>query len=128
MKQTRREAISTVALAGLFAVPGTGVAQAANTSTSSREVKVQLASGLVPSPVNYTAMLPAGYDTAQGLPLLLALHGGDEIHEHHEERRPGRADVGQGQTQRGRRCGRFGQGAAQSRMRRTRAGLPAATA
>ena len=79
MKQTRREAISTVALAGLFAVPGTGVAQAANTSTSSREVKAQLASGLVPSPVNYTALLPAGYDTAEGLPLLLALHGGDGI-------------------------------------------------
>ena len=79
MKQTRREAISTAAFAGLLAVPVTGMAQAANTSISSREVKAQLTSSLVPSPVNYTAMLPAGYDTAQELPLLLALHGGDGI-------------------------------------------------
>jgi S-formylglutathione hydrolase len=79
MNQTRREAISTAALAGLFAVPATGMAQAANTSASGREVKAQLASRLVPSPVNYTAILPAGYEAAQDLPLLLALHGGDGI-------------------------------------------------
>jgi hypothetical protein len=58
----------------------------------------------------------------------VSLHRRDETHEDHEERRPRGTCLGQGQAQRARRCGHGGQRAAQSRMRRTRAGLPTATA
>ncbi len=77
MKQTRREAISTVSMAGLLTLPGVLAAQPASTSTSVRDIKAQLASSVVPSPVQYTALLPAGYEAAQDFPLVLSLHGGD---------------------------------------------------
>ena len=79
MKHTRRQALSAVTLAALVAAPQTGVTQTAAAPGQGSEVKGQLTSTLVPSPVSYTAMLPPDYDKAQDLPLLLALHGGDGI-------------------------------------------------
>jgi len=79
LKNTRRQALSVVTLAGLLALPQSGSTQTVAASTQGSEVKGQLASTLVPSPVSYTAMLPVDYDKAQELPLLLALHGGDGI-------------------------------------------------
>lgn len=79
MKNTRREAIYLAGLAGLTAIHGTSAAQSSAMTANGTEIKGQLNSGLVPSPVAYTAMLPLGYENAQDLPLLLALHGGDGI-------------------------------------------------
>ena len=76
MKNTRRQALSVVTLAGLLALPQSGSTQTVAAATQDREVNGQLTSTLVPSPVSYTAMLPVDYDKAQELPLLLALHGG----------------------------------------------------
>ena len=79
MNHTRRQALSAVALATLVAAPQTGAAQTAAASGQGGEVKAQVSTTLVPSPVSYTALLPPEYDRAQELPLLLALHGGDGI-------------------------------------------------
>lgn len=79
MKNTRRQGLSVVTVAGLLALPQSGSTQTVAASTLGSEVKGQLTSTLVPSPVSYTAMLPVDYDKAHELPLLLALHGGDGI-------------------------------------------------
>jgi S-formylglutathione hydrolase len=71
MNATRRAAISTIALAG------TAIAGAASAAAPEGRLETAtLASGLVPSPVKYTTLLPPGVADATGLPLLLLLHGG----------------------------------------------------
>ena len=79
MKHSRRQALTALTLASLVALPQKGSAQTAALSSQGSQAKGLLTSTLVPSPVSYTAMLPADYEKAQELPLLLALHGGDGI-------------------------------------------------
>jgi S-formylglutathione hydrolase len=71
MTATRRAAISAIALSGAaLAAPACAAEEAARLEAAT------LATALVPSPVKYTALIPAGAQTA-GMPLLLLLHGGD---------------------------------------------------
>ena len=59
-------------LGAMLALALAGVAQA----QASRLETIELTSKLVPSSVKVSVLLPAGYDAAKGLPLLLMLHGG----------------------------------------------------
>ena len=71
MTATRRAAISAIALSGAaLAAPACAAEEAARLETAT------LSTALVPSPVKYTTLIPAGAQ-ASGLPLLLLLHGGD---------------------------------------------------
>lgn len=79
MKNTRCEALYLVGLAGLLATHSISAAPSSAMPANGIAFKGQLNTGLVPSPVAYTAMLPLGYENAKDLPLLLALHGGDGI-------------------------------------------------
>ena len=71
MTATRRAAISAIALGGAaLAAPACAAEEGARLETAT------LATALVPSPVKYSALIPARAATT-GLPLLLLLHGGD---------------------------------------------------
>lgn len=59
-----------LAVLAVFGLAATAHAQPARLET------IELSSKLVPSPVKVSVLLPAGYDAAKGLPLLLMLHGG----------------------------------------------------
>jgi S-formylglutathione hydrolase len=48
----------------------------AQNAGASQLVDARIDSKLVPSPLEYSALLPDGYETAKGLPLLYFLHGG----------------------------------------------------
>ena len=59
-----------LAVLAVFGLAATAHAQPARLET------IELSSKLVPSPVKVSVLLPSGYDTSKGLPLLLMLHGG----------------------------------------------------
>src|SRR5215472_3472930 len=69
MDATRRSAIAGLALAGAATVSASAAPAGLETG--------QVAAGLVPSPVAYTVLHPAGAAGTTGLPLLLMLHGGN---------------------------------------------------
>jgi S-formylglutathione hydrolase len=48
----------------------------ASRASASQIVEGRVGTRLVPAPVEYAALLPPGYESAKGLPLLLFLHGG----------------------------------------------------
>ena len=57
----------------LFLAIGMGLG---TTATASEYVESRVATGLVPSPVEYSLLAPANYRKMKSLPLALYLHGG----------------------------------------------------